>query len=143
MKPGSSLQATALVNEVYLRLTGTAAVSFRDRSQFFALAAQMMRGILVDAARARASAKRGGNVPMVAFEEEYFARRPGKAREIVALDDALRSLARFGPLEKRGVWNCGSFGGLSIEGDRRGAGHLRSDPSNGTGTSRRPGYRTP
>src|SRR5579871_5913528 len=59
-RPGNTLQPTALVNEVYLRLVDTAGVSFRDRSQFFALAAQMMRRILVDAARTRGASKRGG-----------------------------------------------------------------------------------
>jgi len=112
-KPGNSLQPTALVNEVYLRLVDTTGVSFRDRSQFFALAAQMMRRILVDAARARGTSKRGGAVAKVAFDEGFFA-TPAKDREIVALDDALQALAKEDPRKARAV-ELRFFGGLSIE----------------------------
>ena len=109
----SSLQPTALVNEVYLKLVETAGVSFRDRSQFFALAAQIMRRILVDAARTRGAAKRGGSNEMLSFEEGFFA-APGKDREIVALDDALDALAKEDPRKARAV-ELRFFGGLSIE----------------------------
>ena len=112
-KPGNSLEPTALVNEVYLRLVDTTGVSFRDRSQFFALAAQMMRRILVDAARARGSSKRGGGMGKVSFEEAFFA-APGRDREIVALDDALDALAREDARKAR-VVELRFFGGLSIE----------------------------
>lgn len=95
-KPGNSLEPTALVNEVYLRLVDTSGVSFRDRSQFSALAAQMMRRILVDAARARGTSKRGGAVAKISFEEGFFA-TPAKDREIVALDDALQALSQERP----------------------------------------------
>src|SRR5579864_9071817 len=81
-KQGNSLQPTALVNEVYLRLVDAAGVSFRDRSQFFALAAQLMRRILVDAARTRTAAKRGGDSDKVPAEDADVA-APAKDREIV------------------------------------------------------------
>jgi RNA polymerase sigma-70 factor (ECF subfamily) len=112
-KEGISLQPTALVNEFYLRLAEGNGLSFRDRSQFFALASQMMRRILVDAARARAAAKRGGTKAKFSFEEEFFA-TPRKDREIVALDDALQALAQLDPRKARAV-ELRFFGGLSIE----------------------------
>ena len=68
-RPGNTLQATALVHEVYLRLVDVTKVEWRERAQFFAMAAQMMRRILVNAANARASQKRGGTTPKVNIEE--------------------------------------------------------------------------
>ena len=112
-RPGKSLQPTALVNEVYLRLVGTTRVSFRDRSRFFALAAQMMRRILVDAARSRGASKRGGAIEKMSLEEGFLA-APGKDREIVALDDALEALFKEDPRKAR-VVELRFFGGLSIE----------------------------
>jgi len=112
-QPGNSLQATALVNEVYLRLVDASGVSFRDRSQFFALAAQLMRRILVDGARSRGASKRGGGAGAVDFEEGLVA-APGKDREIVALDDALQALAKEDPRKARAV-ELRFFGGLSVE----------------------------
>ena len=107
------MQATALVNEVYLRLVDAAGVSFHDRSQFFGLAAQMMRRILVDAARARASAKRGGEGEKVALDEAQHVSL-SKDRELVALDDALDALAREDPRKARAI-ELRFFGGLSFE----------------------------
>ena len=112
-KPGVSLQPTALVNELYLRLVDTAGLSFQNRSQFFALAAQMMRRILVDAARTRRTSKRGGAIRKISFEERFFA-EPGRDREIVALDDALEALAKDDSRKARAV-ELRFFGGLSIE----------------------------
>jgi RNA polymerase sigma-70 factor (ECF subfamily) len=112
-REGISVQPTALVNELYLGLANNNGLSFRDRSQFFALAAQMMRHILVDAARARTSAKRGGAKVKFSFEEGFFA-APGKDRETVALDDALMALAKNDPRKARAV-ELRFFGGLSIE----------------------------
>ena len=108
-----SLQATALVNEVYLKLVDVTGVSFHERSQFFGLAAQLMRRILVDAARARGAAKRGGNMGKVAVEEGVLA-SPGRDREIVALDDALDALAKQDSRKAR-VVELRFFAGLSIE----------------------------
>jgi RNA polymerase sigma factor (TIGR02999 family) len=112
-KTGDILQPTALVNELYLRLVDSSGLSFHNRSQFFALAAQMMRRILVDTARARGTAKRGGPVGKISFEEGYFA-APGRDREIVALDDALEALAKEDPRKARAV-ELRFFGGLSME----------------------------
>src|SRR5258708_36409280 len=75
--PGASLQPTALVNELYLRLVDSHGLSFHNRSQFFALAAQMMRRILVDAARNRGASRRGGQAEKTSFVEGYFA-APGR-----------------------------------------------------------------
>ena len=101
-KAGLTLQPTALVNELYLRLVGSSGLSFRDRSQFFALAA-----------RARATSKRGGAAEKISFEEAYFA-APGRQREIVALDDALETLARVDAQKARAV-ELRFFGGLTID----------------------------
>ena len=110
---GVTLQPTALVNELYLKLVDTTGVSFRDRTQFFGLAAQMMRRILVDAARARGASKRGGAAGKIALDEGLFA-APERDREIVALDDALRELAREDARKAR-VVELRFFGGLNIE----------------------------
>jgi RNA polymerase sigma-70 factor (ECF subfamily) len=111
--PGASLQPTDLVNELYLRLVDSSGLSFHNRSQFFALAAQMMRRILVDAARSRGASKRGGPAGKISFEERYFA-APGRDRQIVALDDALEVLAKGDPRKARAV-ELRFFAGLSIE----------------------------
>jgi RNA polymerase sigma-70 factor, ECF subfamily len=111
--PGATLQPTALVNEVYLKLVDSTGLAFRDRSQFFALAAQMMRRILVDRARSRGAFKRGGGVGKVSLEDGFFA-APGRDREIVALDDALEALAKEDARKAR-VVELRFFGGLSIE----------------------------
>jgi RNA polymerase sigma factor (TIGR02999 family) len=110
---GASLQPTALVNELYLRLVDAHTLNFQNRSQFFAMAAQIMRHILVDAARNRGTSKRGGSAGRISFEEAYFA-APGRDREIIALHDALESLAREDPRKARAV-ELRFFGGLSME----------------------------
>ncbi len=112
-KVGASLEPTALVNELYLRLVEVNGLDFNNRVQFFALAAQIMRHILVDAARARKTSKRGGTAKKVSFEERYFA-APGRDREIVALDDALQALAKNDPRKAHAV-ELRFFGGLSME----------------------------
>ena len=109
---GASLQPTALVHELYLRLVDSRGLNVHTRSQFFALAAQMMRHILVDAARARSTAKRGG-AEKISFIEGYFA-APGRDRQIVALDDALQALAKEDPRKARAV-ELRFFGGLSMD----------------------------
>ena len=110
---GVSMQPTVLVNELYLRLAGASDLSFRDRSQFFALAAQMMRRILVDAARTRGRSKRGGAIEKISFEVGDFV-APVRQREIIALDDALEDLAKVDARKARAV-ELRFFGGLSIE----------------------------
>jgi RNA polymerase sigma-70 factor, ECF subfamily len=111
--PGNTLQPTALVNEVYLRLVDAAEVRWQDRAHFYAIAAQMMRRILVDAARARGSAKRGGPGVKIALDER-FAAAPAADRELLALDDAIEALSRKDP-RKAKVVELRFFGGLSLQ----------------------------
>ena len=90
---GNTLQATALVHEVYLRLVDVTKVEWRERAQFFAMAAQMMRRILVNAAHARSAQKRGGVTPKVNIDETAVL-SPGPDRSILALDEALTAFSR-------------------------------------------------
>ena len=109
----ATLQATALVNEAYLRLMDAGAVDWEDRAHFFAVSAQTMRRILVDAARARMRAKRGGPAAKVNLDEvaDFSA---GRSDDVVAVDDALHALARLDP-RKAQVIELRFFGGLSVE----------------------------
>src|SRR5215472_9830982 len=92
-RPGRTLQTTALVHEVYLRLIDIKNVGWQHKAQFFAISAQIMRHILLDAARKRATRKRGGASPRVSLDEipDVSCRR---GNELIALDDALDALAR-------------------------------------------------
>jgi len=109
----NSLQATALVNEAYLRLIDQRAVAFESRAQFFGLAATMMRNILVDHARARLSEKRGGSQLMLSMSKaDRLSPKPDL--DLVALDDALNDLAAIKPQHSRLV-ELRFFGGLTIE----------------------------
>ena len=108
-----SLQATALVNEAYLRLVDADEVEWQDRAHFLAVAARVMRRILVDHARARHSEKRGGHAAKVTFDEALVVtHEPGQ--DFVALDDALEVLATFDERKSR-VIELRFFGGLSVE----------------------------
>ena len=110
---GHTLQATALVNEVYLRLVDVKRIQLEGRAHFFALAARMMRRLLVDAARARGNDKRGGRLRRVALDEAsgVFA----KSRlNFEALDDALQKLESIHP-RKVQVVELRFFGGFSVE----------------------------
>ena len=112
-RAGHSLQATALVNEAYVRLVDADAVAWQDRGHFLAVSARVMRRILVDHARARGSQKRGGGAVKVSFDEALVVTgEPGD--DIVALDDALEALAKFDQRKSR-VVELRFFGGLSIE----------------------------
>jgi RNA polymerase sigma factor (TIGR02999 family) len=112
-RPGNTLQATALVHEVYLRLIDVTRVEWRERAQFFAMAAQMMRRILVDAARARGAQKRGAMAPKVDFDETaVLSRAPD--RSMVALDEALTEFMRLAPRPAK-VVELRYFGGLTEE----------------------------
>ncbi len=93
-QPGNTLQPTALVNETFLRLVDVTGVRWQDRAHFFAISAQIMRRILVDAARARGSRKRGGEVVRLNLNESIDA-LTGLDSRLVDLDEALESLARF------------------------------------------------
>ena len=112
-RSGHTLQATALVNEAYLRLIDVQQVPWQNRAHFFAMAGRLMRRILVDAARARGSQKRGGAAPMLSLEESLVvSNEPG--RDLVALDDALTALAAVDS-RKSQVVEMRFFGGLSLE----------------------------
>jgi RNA polymerase sigma-70 factor (ECF subfamily) len=112
-RAGNSMQATALVNEAFLRLVEIDKVRWQDRAHFFAVSAQMMRRILVDAARARGSEKRGGAVVKVDLNESIDA-MPDRGSELVALDEALNALAQLDP-RKAKVVEMRFFGGLSVD----------------------------
>ena len=109
----NTLQATALVNEVYLRLVDVTKVEWQARAQFFAMAAQMMRRILVDAARARGSEKRGRRAPKVNIEETVVL-SPAPNRSILALDQALNTFSHVAPRQAK-VVELRYFGGLTEE----------------------------
>jgi RNA polymerase sigma-70 factor (ECF subfamily) len=110
-RPGHSLQTTALVNEAYTRLVDYKRMQWQDRAHFFAVSAQLMRRILVEHAR-RHNVKRGGGIPHVSLDETAVVN--GKSSDLVALDDALDSLARIDP-RKVQVVEMRFFGGLSVE----------------------------
>ena len=108
-----TLQSTALVHEAYLRLVGTTAIQWNDRVHFFAVAAQLMRRILVDHARMKAAKKRGGDCETLLLDENIAF---SKQREVdlVALDDALNGLAAIDERQSKLV-ELRFFAGLSIE----------------------------
>ena len=110
---GHSLQATALVNEAYVRLVDGKAVEWQDRAHFLAVSARVMRRILVDHARARHAQKRGGEGARVTFDEALVVTDEPR-QNFVALDDALEALAKFDERKSR-VVELRFFGGLSVE----------------------------
>jgi RNA polymerase sigma factor (TIGR02999 family) len=110
---GHTLQTSGLVNEAYLRLIDQSQVHWQNRAHFFGIAAQMMRRILVDYARSRQYAKRGGGAQQVSFDEALIVSQE-RADEVVALDDALQDLAQFDQ-RKSQIVELRFFGGLSIE----------------------------
>jgi len=112
-RPGHTLQATALVNEAYLRLIEVNQVRWQNRAHFFAMASRVMRRILVDAARARGYQKRGGGAETVSLDEALLV-SGGPRQDLIALDDALNALAAF-DLRKSQVVEMRFFGGLSVE----------------------------
>jgi RNA polymerase sigma factor (TIGR02999 family) len=111
-RPGHTLQTTALVNEAYLRLVDVGAMSWQDRSHFFAICARVMRRILIDLARARQYQKRGGGQTRVCLDEGRVAKRQPPA-DILALDDALKALSSL-DARKGQVVELRFFGGLSV-----------------------------
>ena len=112
-RAGHSLQATALVNEAYMRLVDARRVRWQDRSHFLAMAATMMRRVLVDHARARLFQKRGGGAQRVTLVDT-LAGSDERPHDVVALDDALEALARFDERKTR-VVELRFFGGLTVE----------------------------
>jgi len=111
-RAGHTLQPTALVNEVYLRLINQREATWRNRAQFFAIAAQMMRRILVSHARARQAAKRGGAEQRITLAEDVAA-APQRDVNLLALDEALKKLETI-DLEKSRMVELRFFGGLSV-----------------------------
>ena len=110
---GHTLQTTALVNEAYLRLVNRKNVHWQNRAHFFAIAAELMRSILVDHARSHAYAKRGGGARKLALDEAMVISQE-RAAEVVALDHALMELAVMDPQQSR-IVELRFFGGLTIE----------------------------
>lgn len=110
-RAGNTLQTTALVNEVYLRMVDVKNVDWEHRAQFFAISSEMMRRILVDGARARGSQKRGGGTRKVSLDDvAVFSREPED--QIVALDSALEAFSKIAPRQAK-VLEMRYFGGLS------------------------------
>ena len=112
-RPDHTLQSAALVNEAYLRLIRQGQPQWQNRAQFFGLASQLMRHILVDHARNRAAAKRGAGAPRLSLDPEIALPR-GRDVDLVALDDALNQLAALDSQQSR-VVELRFFGGLSIQ----------------------------
>jgi RNA polymerase sigma factor (TIGR02999 family) len=118
-RPGHTLQPTALVNEAFLRLVDTRDLDWTDRAHFFAVCARVMRRILVDAARSRASIKRGGQAdraehPIAINLDQLPAPVTEMSLQVCALDQALEALARIDPRRAQ-VIELRFFGGLSVE----------------------------
>jgi RNA polymerase sigma factor (TIGR02999 family) len=112
-RPGHTLQSTALVHEAYVRLTDQDFPQWQNRAHFFAVAAQLMRQILVDYARSHRAAKRGGSVCRLTLDEAEEVPQPMDV-DVVALDEALRTLAKMDEQQSR-VVELKFFAGLSIE----------------------------
>ena len=112
-RAGHTLQTTALVNEAYLRLINRKQVHWQNRAHFFAIAAHLMRSILVDHARSHAYAKRGGGARKIALDEALAVSQQ-RAADVVALDDALKRLAEIDRQQSR-IVELKFFGGLTIE----------------------------
>ena len=112
-RSGHTLQATALVNEAYLRLAGLQHVTWENRAHLLAMASHLMRHILVDIARSKRYEKRGGGAARVTFDEALMG-SPARTIDLVVLNDALESLARVDERKSR-VIEMRFFGGLSVE----------------------------
>jgi RNA polymerase sigma factor (TIGR02999 family) len=112
-RPGHTLQTTAVIHEAYLRLIDQKHVQWQNRAHFFAIAAQMMRRILITHAQHHAYAKRGGGTLKVSLDEAAVL-SPARAGELIALDDALKGLAVIDVRRSR-VVELRFFGGLSNE----------------------------
>lgn len=111
--PAHTLQTSALVNEAYIRLVDQTRVRWQNRAHFYAISAQLMRRILVSAARARNAGKRGAGAHRIDLDEAFEV-SDARAAELVALDEALVELARLDPRRSR-VVELRYFGGLSVK----------------------------
>jgi RNA polymerase sigma-70 factor (ECF subfamily) len=112
-RPGHTLQTTALVNEAYMRLVNQNQVDWQSRAHFFANAAQVMRHLLVDYARRRKYAKRGGSARQITLDETALVSQE-RDTDLIALDEALERLAAI-DLRKSRIVELRYFGGLSVE----------------------------
>jgi RNA polymerase sigma factor (TIGR02999 family) len=113
-RPGHTLEPTALVHELYLRLVDQSRAHWKNRAQFFGVAAQMMRRILVDHARSRATAKRDGSRLMASFDRAADSPGGSRVEDVIAIDEALERLARRDPLQQR-IVELRFFAGLTVE----------------------------
>ena len=111
--PDHTLQTTALVNEVYLRLVDVREVTWQNRAHFLAVCAKLMRRILIDFARSRGAGKRGGDAQAVVFDEDLIVSQEPRA-DLLALDDALNQLGAL-DLRKSQVVELRFFGGLTVD----------------------------
>jgi RNA polymerase sigma factor (TIGR02999 family) len=112
--PGHSLQPTALVHEVYVRLVDQRHVKWRNRAHFFGVAASLMRRILIDHARARLADKRGGRLERVTLIRDEAAPDRSRGVDVLALHESLKRMAAFNPRQER-IVELRYFGGLTIE----------------------------
>jgi RNA polymerase sigma factor (TIGR02999 family) len=112
-RAGHTLQTTALVHEAYLQLVGQEKAHWENRTQFFAVAAQLMRRILVDHARTHHAAKRGGNLPRLSLDEAIVMARE-RGADLLAIDELLQRLAAIDPQQAR-IVELRFFAGLSVE----------------------------
>jgi RNA polymerase sigma factor (TIGR02999 family) len=112
-QPGHILQTSALINEAYMRMVDSPRIHWQNRAQFFGIAVRVMRRILVDEARKRKSHKRGGDVIYVTLNEATNVAQE-QAANVIALDDALKSLEAIDPRQSK-IIELRFFGGLSID----------------------------
>ncbi len=112
-RPGHTLQTSALINEAYIRLIDQREGRWQNRAHFFAIASKLMRRILVDRARSKGYAKRGGNAQQVSLDERV-AIAGGRETDLVALDDALKDLEALDERKSR-IVDMRFFGGMSLE----------------------------
>jgi RNA polymerase sigma-70 factor, ECF subfamily len=113
----NTLQTTALIHEAYIKLAGDSPKHWENRDHFFAVAAKAMRQVLVDHARATLANKRGGTLPVMQFDECEVV-FPARSAELIALDDALTTMAKLHPRQSEAV-ELRYFGGLSVEEEAR------------------------
>ena len=113
-RPDHTLQATALIHEAYIKLIDTQDLRFNSRAHFYAIAANIMRRILVDHARAKNRAKRGGNAETLQFDEGATVIQNAQSVDLIALDEALTRLADNDPQQAR-IVELRYFGGLTLE----------------------------
>lgn len=114
LKPGHTLNTTAVVHEAYLKIAGSPDSRWNDRGHFFALASTAMRQLLLDHARRRHADKRGGGAVKVTLEDGMAVANTGVTPDVLALDAALRALSEFDPMLEK-VVECRFFAGMTIE----------------------------